>query len=311
MRRVREILLTVGAVLGAVCLLLGAVAVTAGVHLLVFRSGSMSPTIDTGDLALTRTVAASELRVDDVVSVIDSSGNRVTHRLVNTAEQGDQRQLTLRGDANEQPDAEVYTVTEAQRVVLVVPKAGYVVAWTTGPVGLVLLGGYGAFLLSVLLRRKDKGNGDAPPAPRRRTPPKRRAARRAAPALLTVALGGVLALVPAHAWAAWSDTVPVTGSSFSTITVPAPATFTCGGLGLLSVTFNWAAVSGATNYTLHFGSAGSPQTVTVTGTSRTITAAVAGGTAWVVANRVFPSTTWTSVASTTRSYTVAVVSLCS
>ena len=82
MRRLREILLTVGAVLGAGCLILGLVAVTVGVHLLVFRSGSMSPTIETGDLALTRTVPATELRVDDVVSVIDSSGDRVTHRVV-------------------------------------------------------------------------------------------------------------------------------------------------------------------------------------------------------------------------------------
>ena len=161
MRRVRELLLTLGAVLGALCLVLGIVAVTVGVHLLVFRSGSMSPTIDTGDLALTRTVDATELRVDDVVSVIDSSGNRVTHRVVNLAEQGSERQLTMRGDANQQPDAEVYTVREAQRVVFVVPKAGYVVDWSTGPVGLVLLGGYGAFLLSVLLRRKDRGRRPA------------------------------------------------------------------------------------------------------------------------------------------------------
>ena len=156
MRWVREALLTVGAVLGAICLLLGLLAVTAGVHLLVFRSGSMSPTIATGDLALTRTVPASELRVDDVVSVIDSGGNRVTHRVEDIAEQGEQRQLTMRGDANEQTDSEIYSVNEAQRVFFVVPKAGYVVAWSTGPVGLVLLGGYGAFLLSVLLRRKER-----------------------------------------------------------------------------------------------------------------------------------------------------------
>ena len=75
----------------------------------------------------------------------------------------------MRGDANEQPDAEVYTVTEAQRVVFVVPKAGYVVAWSTGPVGLVLLGGYGAFLLSVLLRRKDRDDDPAGRARRARS----------------------------------------------------------------------------------------------------------------------------------------------
>jgi len=60
---------------------------------------------------------------------------------------------------------------------------------------------------------------------------------------------------------------------------------------------------------LHYGSGGAT-TVDVTGTSKTITAAVSGGTAWVLANRNFGSTTWTSVASTTRTYTVALTSLC-
>ena len=66
---------------------------------------------------------------------------------------------------------------------------------------------------------------------------------------------------------------------------------------------------GGHDYTLHYGSGGA-QTQTVAGTTATITAAISGGTAWVVANRNFGSTTWTSVASQTRTYTVAVVSLC-
>jgi signal peptidase I len=313
-RSAREILLTGGAVLGTLCLLLGLAAVTLGVDVLVFRSGSMAPTIHTSDLALSRTVSAAELREDDVVSVLDSGGSRVTHRVVTVAEQGDHRQLTLRGDANERPDQEVYTVTEAQRVVMVVPKAGYLVAWTTGPVGMLLLGGYGAFLLSVLVRGKGRGDGGPPPPPRRRAPPERRAPRgsrrRAAPVLLAVVLGGAVAAAPTSAWAApWTDSVPVTGGTFTAYAVPPPATFTCGNVGVLSVTFNWTAVAGATNYTLHYGSGGAT-TVNVTGTSETITSAVSGGTAWVVANRNFGSTTWTSVASNTRTYTVAAISFC-
>lgn len=309
MRRVRELLLTLGAVLGVLCVLLGVLTVAAGVHLLVFRSGSMSPTISAGDLALTRTVPASELRADDVVSVINSDGNRVTHRLVNVAEQGNLRQLTLRGDANEVPDREIYTVTEAQRVEFVLPKAGYLVAWSTGPVGLVLLGGYGAFLLSVLVR--GKGSGGGPPPPSRRAPAKRRASRRPVPALLAVALGGAMATVPTQAFAAfWTDSVTVGGTTYTASTIPAPATFTCGALGVLSVKFNWSAVAGATDYTVHYGSGGA-STTTVTGTTVTITSVISGGTAWVQANRNFGSTTWTSAGSNTRSYTVAVVSLCS
>ena len=70
-----------------------------------------------------------------------------------------------------------------------------------------------------------------------------------------------------------------------------------------------ASHAGATSYTVHYGSGGS-QTTTVAGTSTTIVTAIAGGTAWVQANRNYGATTWTSTASVTRSYTVAVVSLC-
>jgi len=77
-------------------------------------------------------------------------------------------------------------------------------------------------------------------------------------------------------------------------------------LGVLSVTFNWPAVPNATNYTLHYGG----QTLTTSSTTATITAAITGGTAWVNVNRNFGSVTWTSANSNTRTFTVAVASLC-
>jgi signal peptidase I len=318
-RSAREALLTLGAVLGAACLLLGLVAVTAGVHVLVFRSGSMAPAIDTGDLALTRTVGAAELRADDVVSVIDSGGSRVTHRVVDVAGQGDQRQLTLRGDANEQPDREVYTVSDVQRVVLVVPKAGYLVAWSTGPIGLVLLGGYGAFLLSVLLRGKEGSDEDPPTRPRRRAPVKRRATRapRRTPALLAVVLAGVLggamATMPTHAWAAWTDPVTVGGTTL-TAHVVSPPVVSCSGLAVGSVTLNWTPVTGATNYRIHYGSSGgTTETVAPTVTSKKFSGLATSGQFSVEALRNFGAVTWESVTSNKKNYSVLLllVSTCS
>ncbi len=131
--------------------------------------------------------------------------------------------------------------------------------------------------------------------------------------MLAVALGGAMAVLPTHAWAALDSTrSTVTGATFTTSRVPPSASFTCGGLGVLSVTFNWAAVSGATSYTLHYGRGRSDDCRPSTGRPRRRSvAAISGGTAWVVANRNFGSTTWSSVASNTRNYTVAVVGLCS
>lgn len=310
-RRSREAALTAAAVAGALCLVLLLAGLVLGVRPLVFRSGSMAPAIDTGALALARTVPASEVHRGDVVSVRDAAGTRVTHRVVSVASQGEQRQLTLKGDANAHPDAEAYTVTEAQRVFLHVPRLGYVFGWLTGPLGLFLLGLYAALLLSVVLRRRPPDDRPSPPARRRasgrRTAPRRRTRVHAA---LAVAVTGLAVLVPAPGWSApWTDTVDVTGTSFAAPTVPPPATFTCGALGVLSVTFNWSAVAGATDYTLHYGSGGT-SSLHVSGTSATIVTVISGGTAWVETNVDYGSTTWTSVASNTRTYTVAVVSLC-
>ena len=112
---------------------------------------------------------------------------------------------------------------------------------------------------------------------------------------------------PASA-APWTDAVPISSTTFTAGSVATP-TLSCGALGVLSVTFSWSAVSGATDYTLHYGIGGA-STVTVAGTSHTLVTAISGGTAWVVANHTYGSTTWSSVASNTRTYTVAAVSLC-
>ena len=309
----RELVLTVGAVLGALCLVLGLVMVATGLSPLIFRSGSMAPAIDTGALALARTVPASDVRRGDVVSVVDAGGSRVTHRVVNVAADGERRQLVLQGDANRTPDHETYVVTEVQRVVLDVPRLGYVVGWVNGPVGLFLLGGYATFLLSVLLRHKDDLGGDAPqpPATGRRKASRRAGSRVPGVLAMSALLAGIGTLTPAPVWAApWTNPVTVAGTTLTAGAVAAPATFTCGALGVLSVQFNWAAVAGATSYTLHYGSGGALTTTTAS-TTATIVSAISGGTAWVVANRAFGSVTWTSTASSTRTYTVAVVSLCS
>ncbi|MFI5428341.1 S24/S26 family peptidase [Aeromicrobium sp. UC242_57] len=87
-RLVREVFLTVAAVLGVVCIVATLAGLVLDVRPLVFRSGSMAPAIDTGALAVARTVDAKDLVPGDIVSVTTRSGERVTHRLVETAPDG-------------------------------------------------------------------------------------------------------------------------------------------------------------------------------------------------------------------------------
>ena len=299
-RRVERTVLALGAVLGSLCLVMALGALAFDLRPLVFRSGSMAPTIETGDLALAQEVPASELRVGDVVSVRTASGSRVTHRIMTVTQRDDHATLALKGDANGTTDLEPYDVESADRVMFSVPNGGYVVAWLAGPLGLFLLGGYAVWLLMRVAR----------PRPRLSE-----AGRAGLPLLATVAVLGVVGAVGAQGaapWtlATWTDAVGVSGTTLTAYTVPAAPTFTCGALGVFSVRFNWTAVSGATGYTLHYGSGGAT-TLTTTATTATITTAISGGIAWVVADRNFGSITWSSVASQSRTYTVAVVSLCS
>lgn len=307
--RGREVVLTVGAIVGLLCVLVALASVVLGLRPLVFRSGSMAPTIGTGALGLSQGVAADELRVGDVVTVPTGSGDLVTHRIVQVTHSPGTATLQLQGDANSNPDPRLYPVTEAGRVVVTVPRLGYVVGWLTSPVGMLLLGLYAAFLASVVLRGR---HGDDPPPPRvgrRRATPV--GAGRHAGRVLTMAVVGGAALVPAPAVAApWTDSVGVSGTTLSAGSVAAPGNFRCSALGVLSVTFAWDAVPGATNYTLHYGPGGAT-TKTVAGLSDTITTAITGGQAWVVANRAFGLTTWSSVNSNTRTYSVLAVSVCS
>jgi signal peptidase I len=308
LHRAADRALTVGALLGLAALLSAALGAALGVRPLFFPSGSMAPTIDTGSLALARSVPASDLRAGDVVSVMTASGTRVTHRVVrvDATPGSDQASLTLRGDANRVEDQERYTVGSAYRVFWHAPWVGYAVGTALSPTGLFAL----ALLLSALLllvpRGLPRASGRGGRHAHRKSAGRRLRRAGVAAAASAAVLGGPAG--PASA-APWTDAVTVSGSTFTAGTVPAP-TLSCGALGALSVTFNWTSVTGATSYTLHYGSGGA-STITTSSTTQTIVTAISGGTAWVVANHDYGSTVWSSVASNTRSYTVAVVSLCS
>lgn len=303
LRSFRDRLLTLGAVVGGALIVAVVLGTLLGVRPIFLKSGSMAPSMSTGSLALARQVPADSLRVGDVVCIETSAGVRVTHRIVGIERIGSVAVLRLRGDANQASDAGAYSVTQADRVIAHVPWVGYLFGWLGTPIGLITMGVLAASLLMLLVR------GDRSPPPSTGGGKRRATAPSAVGALVLFVTLGPGQIGPASA-APWTDDANITGSTFTATTIAVPATFTCGGLGLLSVQFNWSAVAGATNYTLHYGSGGA-STSTITGTSATLTAAIAGGTAWVVANKNYGSTTWSSVASVTRTYTVAVVSLCS
>lgn len=158
--------LWVTALLGAISLVLGIATIAAGVQPLIFRSSSMAPAIEAGALGLARSVDASEVKVDDIVSVTSGEGVRVTHRVVDIDESaGEQVSLTLQGDSNAGPDEEAYLVTEVDRVFFDVPYLGYVANWLASPWAMFAAGIIVALLLASLWSRRSRRD-DAPDTPR-------------------------------------------------------------------------------------------------------------------------------------------------
>lgn len=134
-RVVGDVLLWVAAVAGTLCILLVVLAFTAQITLILFRTGSMSPTIPAGAVAVVQRVPAGEVAVGDVVTVDRDGELPVTHRVTAVAAGADpeERILTMRGDANAAEDPFPYTVTSVRRVLFAVPGIAAVVAGMGNP----------------------------------------------------------------------------------------------------------------------------------------------------------------------------------
>ena len=273
-RTAREVSLTLTAVVGALCLLVVVAGLAFGVRPLLFRSGSMAPTIHTGDLSLSRTVDAAGLEPGDIVSVLTPSGTRVTHRVVTNTASGTARQLQLKGDANTTVDNQVYDVETAQKVCVTIPKMGYVVAWFSRAPGSYALALYVALMLMLVVRRRDadpgadidQGSASSRGGRRRLEEPPREPAgkrRRLRAVAATTIVGAVLASVVvavsgwgSSTWAAWTDTATVSGTTLASGTwgtpppvPPAPVITGCtthNGNTENDITWTWANTTPAT-----------------------------------------------------------------
>ncbi|WP_235526872.1 signal peptidase I [Plantibacter sp. Leaf314] len=210
-------LLNLAALGGVVCIVLVILATCFNITLIMFKTGSMSPTIPTGSLALVREIPASDIRVGDVVTVDRPGQLPVTHRVTSVTDGGEgapgsQRLITMQGDANLSEDPEPYRVETVRIVLGSVPGLAAIVIWFSNP---WVLGGL-TLACSVLVGwafwprsgRNDPPGGTGgrrtPAAPAAKAPnrrPARHAALRSTP--LAVVLGTGLALGaaagPAHA----------------------------------------------------------------------------------------------------------------
>lgn len=134
-RLIADALLWLAAVGGVICIVLVVLAFTAQITLIMFRTGSMSPTIPAGSVAVVQRVPASDIAIGDVVTVDRVDELPITHR-VTSVEPGataDERIITMRGDANAQEDPFPYTVTSVRTVLFSIPGIATVIAGMGNP----------------------------------------------------------------------------------------------------------------------------------------------------------------------------------
>ena len=129
-----DAILSLLSILGVLCLLAVAAAFAFHISLIMFRTGSMSPTIPTGSLAIVRQVPASEVHVGDVTTVDRDGELPVTHRVIAVEPaDGGRYSLRLKGDANDSEDPAPYVVDHVRTVIWSVPGAGRLVARAQDP----------------------------------------------------------------------------------------------------------------------------------------------------------------------------------
>lgn len=162
---VGRILLDVLALGGLVCILLVVASFVFKVSIVMFATGSMSPTIPAGSIALVREVPATEIEVGDVVTVDRDPELPVTHRVLEIqGVDGDLVTFTMQGDDNVDPDPFPYVETTVREVLWSAPGLANAVVRLQDPfvLGGITLGATVLVTWAFWPRRRDEEPEVAP-----------------------------------------------------------------------------------------------------------------------------------------------------
>lgn len=155
------------------CLLLaGAAPLALGDHSYVVRSGSMTPTIETGDVVVAQPIDPLSARVGQIVTFKDpdGSGRLLSHRVRAVHRNGTDVSFVTQGDANTGEEKwNVPVDGQIGRVLYRIPKIGYALVWTQVPggrIGLIVIPALllVVFALSRIWRTPREEGFDAPQA---------------------------------------------------------------------------------------------------------------------------------------------------
>ncbi|MFD6855995.1 signal peptidase I [Rhodococcus sp. NPDC060090] len=151
---------------GVVCVVLVIAAVLLNISLIMFKTGSMSPTIPAGSLAVVQEISADDIAIGDVVTVDRPGELPVTHRVIAVHPQGaGEALIEMKGDANPGPDPGMYRVEQVRKVLWSVPDLAHAVVWLSNPyvLGSLTIGASALVLWAFWPRRTDDEQADQTP----------------------------------------------------------------------------------------------------------------------------------------------------
>lgn len=120
-----------------------------GVSTAVVITGSMEPAVSVNDMVVIHEQESYE--PGDIVSY-QSGSMLVTHRVTAVTDGG----YITRGDANNTDDGEIAREAVVGKVVLVIPKVGYAIAFLQTPLGMLVMTGVLFALVALPMGRKEE-----------------------------------------------------------------------------------------------------------------------------------------------------------
>jgi len=112
-------------------------------HYLIVLSGSMSPTIEPGDIVISTHVKPDEIEKGDIITFKDQNNpkNCITHRVVNIVKDDDGNiYFRTKGDANDEPDINIVPSSMlVGKVVVTIPYLGYLPTFAKSKIGFITL----------------------------------------------------------------------------------------------------------------------------------------------------------------------------
>ncbi|MDH5437281.1 MAG: signal peptidase I [Candidatus Bathyarchaeota archaeon] len=97
-----------------------------GFYITIPLSGSMRPTVDTGDIALVISTDPSSIQVGDIIQYWQD-GEMTLHRIVEIQHEGGISSFVTKGDDNLQPDTDPILAAQIRgKLVFIIPKLGWI-----------------------------------------------------------------------------------------------------------------------------------------------------------------------------------------